>query len=120
MSTSNREILESMFEGRTFKSPSFEYELRSDDFVAEIPQRGERFESREALRAMQEAFGPPPEIQVKEIRGDGDLWVVEAVQTYERSQVFHTCAIVEFRGGKISRETRYYAPALTTEPNHQR
>lgn len=58
--TSNRQILESMFEARAFKSPEFEYELRSDDFVAEIPQTGERFESRDALKAMQESSANHP------------------------------------------------------------
>lgn len=114
-SAGNRQILESMLEGETFKSPEFEYELRSDDFVAEIPQTGERFESREALRAMQEDFDKPPRIQVKEIRGEGDMWVVEALQTYEGQGDFHVCVIVEFDDGKICRETRYYGPPLTTQ-----
>lgn len=108
---SNRRILESMFQGG-FKSPEFEYELRSEDFVAEIPQSGERFESREALRAMQEDFGEPPSIELRQIRGEGDIWVVEAVQTYEDEGDFHVCVIVEFSNGKVSRETRYYGPPL--------
>jgi hypothetical protein len=111
--TSNRQILQSMFEEGAFKSPEFEYELRSEDFVAEIPQTGERLESRDALKTMQESFNEPPNIQLKEIRGEGDIWVVEAVQTYEAGGDFHVCVIVEFSGGKISRETRYYGPPLT-------
>lgn len=113
--SSNRQILESMFEARAFKSPEYEYELRSDDFVAEIPQTGERFESRDALKAMQESFSEPPNIRLKEIRGEGDIWVVEAVQTYGNGGDFHVCVIVEFNGGKISRETRYYGQPLTPE-----
>lgn len=110
----NRQLLESMFEGETFKSPQFEYELRSDDFVAEIPQTGERFEGREALKAMQEGFGTPPAIQLKRISGAGDLWTVEAVQTYKDGSPWHVCVLVEFANGKICRETRYYAPPLET------
>lgn len=113
--TSNRSILESMFEGGGFKSPEFEYELRSDDFVAEIPQTGERFEGRDALRAMQENLGEPPGIQLREIRGEGDTWIVEAIQTYEKEGDFHVCVVVEFEDGRISRETRYYGPPLATE-----
>ena len=113
--TDNRKVLESMFEGGTFKSPEFEYELRTDDFVAEIPQTGERFEGPDALRTMQENFGDPPKVQLKEIRGEGDTWVVEALQTYEGEGDFHVCVIVEFSDGKISRETRYYGPPLVPD-----
>lgn len=111
---SNRTILESLFERGAFTSPAAEYELRSEDFFAEIPQTGERFE-RDALKAMQENFGEPPRIQVKEIRGADDIWIVEAVQTYEKEGDFHVCVIVEFDNGKIRRETRYYGPPLATE-----
>lgn len=113
-SEGNRRILESMFEGNTFKSPEFEYDLRSEDFVAEIPQTGERFEGREALKAMQEGFGEPPAIQLKRISGEGDTWAVEALQTYTDESQWHVCVLVAFTDGKISRETRYYAPPLET------
>lgn len=108
-----RAILESIFAGGTFKSPDEEYELRAEDFLAEIPQTGERWESREALRDMQHGFGAPPAVRVERIRGAGDLWVVETVQTYERDGEHHTCVVIEFDGGKIARETRYYAPSST-------
>jgi hypothetical protein len=114
-SSRNRHVLEKMFGADSFQSPEFEYELRAEDFVAEIPQSGERFESREALRAMQEGFGDPPTIQLKRITGEGDTWVVEAIQTYGDASIFHVCALVEFTDGKISRETRYYAPPLAAD-----
>jgi hypothetical protein len=113
----NRRVLQSMFEDGSFKSPEFEYELRSDDFVAEIPQTGERFNGRDALRAMQQNFGEPPAIQLKQIRGEGDIWIVEALATYKEDGDFHVCAIIEFSDGKISRETRYYGPPLVTNRN---
>ncbi len=114
-SSSHRRTLESMFEGGTFKSPDFEYELRSENFIAEIPQTGERFEGRDVLKAMQESFGASPIIELKDIRGEGDIWVVEALQTYADGSDFHVCVIVEFDEGKIIRETRYYGPPLATE-----
>lgn len=112
---SNRRTLESIFEGDTFKGSDFEYELRTEDFVAEIPQTGERFEGRDVMKAMQDAFGQPPRVQLRDIRGEGDVWVVEALQTYEDDGDFHVCVIVEFEDGKISRETRYYGPPLATD-----
>jgi hypothetical protein len=108
-----RAILESMFAGPTFTSPDEEYTHRADDFRAEIPQTGERWESRDALRDMQRGFGTPPAVRLERIRGQGALWVVEAVQTYERDGEQHTCVVVEFEGDRIARETRYYAPTST-------
>jgi hypothetical protein len=106
-----RAILESLFAGGTFASPDEEYAHRATEFLAEIPQSGERWESREALRDMQRGFGAPPAVRLERIRGTGDLWVVEAVQTYEHHGEQHTCVVIEFAGDKIARETRYYAPA---------
>lgn len=114
MST-NRTILETLFEGDSFRSPDQEYEFRSDDFIAVIPQSGERIESREALRDMQKALGNPPILALKRIVGEGDVWVVEATQTYDDSGTYHVCVIVEFDDGKITRETRYYGAPIKTD-----
>lgn len=111
---SNRETLETLFGAATFTTPEAEYEFRSEDFSAEIPQTGERFESREALRDMQKEFGRPPAIRLKRITGEGDFWAVEAIQTYENGGDYHVCVLVEFNNGKISKETRYYGPPLQT------
>lgn len=108
----NRRTLESMFEGDTFKSPEFEYQHRTVDFVAEMPQSGERIEGRDALRQLQEQFEQPPHVQLIRIRGTDDFWAVEAMQTYEGDGEYHVCILVEFRDGRIARETRYYAPPL--------
>lgn len=114
-----RGVLEAIFKGPTFASPDDEYVHRATEFVAEIPQTGERWESREALREMQRGFGTPPAVRLERIRGQGDLWVVETVQTYEEHGEQSTCIVIEFEGDKISRETRYYAPS-TTPPERAR
>ena len=108
----NREVLETLFGGQTFSTPETEYELRAEDFTAEIPQTGERFDSREALRDMQRGMGKPPRVALKRITGEGDVWVVEAIQTYEDDGDYHVCVLVEFDNGKIAKETRYYGPPL--------
>jgi hypothetical protein len=41
--------------------------------------------------------------------GSGDVWVIEARSDYGGGQVAHVAMIVEFRDGKIWRDTRYYA-----------
>lgn len=85
-----------------------EYAMRHPDFVADMPQSGERFSSREAMRAMQRAFPDPPTITLRQVTGEGDVWVAEATSDYS-GQRFHTVVIFEMRDGLILRETRYYA-----------
>ncbi len=107
----NRRILEGMFgvDGVLLLSPEQEHEARSPDYVMEMPQSGERIVGRDAMRSMQEAFPNPPEAKVRRIVGSGDLFVMEAVSEYPGGGTFHVANVVEFSGGQIIRETRYYA-----------
>jgi hypothetical protein len=73
-----------------------------------MPQSVERFASREALREMQRAFPDPPEISLRRLVGEGDVWVAEATSDYS-GQRFYTVLILEMRADLILRETRYYA-----------
>jgi hypothetical protein len=47
-----------------------------------------------------------------EIRGDGDLWVVELTVTYNHGPKNFGVSIHEFRDGRIARETIYVAEAF--------
>ena len=88
-----------------------EYELRHPDCLIDIPQSGERFD-REGMREMQRNFpGGPPEMRLKRLAGEGDVWVAELESDYgeERGGTFNVCLILELSDGKIKRETRYYA-----------
>ena len=89
-------------------SPEAEYELRHEDYVMEMPQSGERIRGREAMRAFQRAYPNPPTITPRRVVGSGDMWVVEGRSDYGGGQVSHVAMIVEFRDGKIWRDTRYY------------
>ena len=51
----------------------------------------------------------PPEIQLLRVTGSGDVWFAESVIHYPDGTVFHGVSRIEFRDGKIWRETRYYA-----------
>jgi hypothetical protein len=89
--------------------PALEYEARHEDFTVEFPQSGERMD-RDGLRRLQEHFpGGAPEIRVRRLTGAGDVWVGESVIHYTDGTVLHGANIVEFRDGKIWKETRYYA-----------
>jgi hypothetical protein len=85
--------------------PDVEHAMRHPDFVADMPQSGERFASREALREMQRALPDPPKIMLRRVVGEGDVWVAEATSDYS-GQRFHTVLILEMREDLILRETR--------------
>jgi len=89
--------------------PAVEYEARHEDFTVEFPQSGERLD-RDGLRKLQERFpGGAPEIRLRRLSGGGDVWFGESVIRYADGKVAYGVARVEFRDGKIWKETRYYA-----------
>jgi SnoaL-like protein len=93
---------------RTAMDPAVEYQYRHEDYLVEFPQSGERMD-RDGLRAMQEAYpGGPPEIRLRRLVGAGDLWVGESVVEYADGKVLHGVGILEFRDGKMWRDTRYW------------
>lgn len=111
MHQDNRTILESLFAvGPMALSAEAEYELRAEDYVMEMPQSGERIRGRDTMKAMQEAYPAPPGIEIRRIVGGPDVFVVEATSKYPpNDDVYLVADIVEFRAGRIARETRYYA-----------
>jgi hypothetical protein len=89
-------------------SAEAEHDLRTEDYVMEMPQSGERVVGRDSMRAMQQAFPNPPSIQIHRIIGSGDVYVVMGRSDYG-GDVYHVANVVEFRDGRIARETRFYA-----------
>lgn len=102
-------VRELFFERLQHLSPEAEYELRHPEYVMEMPQSGERISGRDRMRAFQEAYPNPPSIQPRRVVGSGDVWVVEGRSDYGDGHISHVANIVEFRDGRIWRETRYYA-----------
>jgi hypothetical protein len=102
-----RELFERL---RTALDPAMEYEERHQDFLLELPQSGERMD-RDGLRRLQKSFPSDmrPEIRLRRVTGGGDVWFAESIIHYADGKVFHGVSRVEFRDGKIWRETRYYA-----------
>lgn len=89
-------------------SAAEEYELRSPDYVMEMPQSGERIRGREAMRSMQEAFPHPPQITLRRVVGAGRVWVVEGINDYGDG-VWHVVVVLELDDdGRIVKDTRYY------------
>ena len=105
----DQQVRETLTELITNLDPEAEYAIRHEDFVADMPQSGERIRGRDNMRALQQAFPPgrTPTFQVRRITGTGDVWTVEATGDYG-GDVYLVVVIFEFRDGKILRETRYY------------
>jgi hypothetical protein len=83
------------------------HEIYHDDAVLEFPQGGERLVGRANLRAMRDAYPTSLTLTTQRIRGSGDLWVAENIITYD-GKPMHTVNIMEFRDGKVVRETIYF------------
>ena len=95
---------------REAMDPGMEYKERHEDYLLEFPQSGERMD-RDGLRKLQEHFpgGVAPRIELRRVTGSGDIWFAESLIHYADGSVFHGVSRVEFRDGKMWRETRYYA-----------
>jgi hypothetical protein len=89
--------------------PTEEYEARHEDFTVEFPQSGERLD-RDGLRRLQTEFpGGAPEIRLRRLTGSGDVWVSETVIRYADGKLVYGSSVIEFRDGKIWRESRHFA-----------
>jgi SnoaL-like protein len=80
-----------------------------DDAVLEFPQSGERFEGVAKFRAWREQYPGKVRLDVREVRGCGDIWVGECGISYDDGPWQPALAILEFRGDGVSRETIYVA-----------
>ena len=86
-----------------------EHEIYHDDTVCEYPQSGEVIYGRRNLQALRSHHpGRPSGFEVRRIVGEGNFWVTEYVITYEAARRY-TVSIMEFRDGKVSHETQYFA-----------
>ncbi|ADB32073.1 conserved hypothetical protein [Kribbella flavida DSM 17836] len=109
MTDRNRELLERLWptDGQLALSAQAEHELRTEDYTMEMPQSGERVVGRDRMRAMQEQYPNPPSIEIQRIVGAGDHFVVLGRSDYG-GDVYYVANVVEFRDGRIARETRIY------------
>jgi ketosteroid isomerase-like protein len=86
-----------------------EHEIYDDDVILEYPQSGERIRGQHNVQAQRSSHPDRPSgFVVRRVIGAGDLWVSECVITYD-GRPFNTVSIMEFRAGKVVRETQYFA-----------
>ena len=86
-----------------------EHDIYADDAICDYPQSGERILGRSNLQALRSHHpGKPSGFNIKRILGQGDLWITEYNITYQGQSVY-TVSIMEFRNGKVTHETQYFA-----------
>ena len=85
-----------------------EHEIYRDDAVLEYPQSGERIRGRLNVQYARAAQPNRKRFTVRRITGAGALWVTEYILTYD-GRPSYTVSIMEFLGGKVARETQYFA-----------
>jgi SnoaL-like domain len=100
-------MLEQQFEHAS--DPERSHEMYLEDAVLEFPQSGERFERVENFREWRSQYPADTKFEFGEVRGAGDLWVVELTVTYDQGPTNFGVSILEFRDGRIARETIYVA-----------
>jgi hypothetical protein len=87
-------------------------EFAADDFYQEWPQSGERI-NRENSKKLSEQYseqtGTSPKFELQNIREAGDLAVIEGVIDYGNGVPVRYVGLAEFRDGKVSRVTEYFA-----------
>ena len=89
-----------------------EHEIYHDEVVCEYPQSGEIIHGRRNLQALRSHHqGRPSDFTVRRIVGEGDLWVTEYQINYGGKRSF-TVSVMEFRDGKVSHETQYFADSF--------
>ena len=86
-------------------------EIYHDDAVLEFPQSGERFEGVANFTEWRRQYPADVTLEMRDLRGQGDLWVVEGSISYDGGPSQPAVNILEFRGDKVARETIY-----VTEP----
>ncbi|MGF6771483.1 ketosteroid isomerase-like protein [Paraburkholderia sp. GAS199] len=86
-----------------------EHAIYDEDAVCDYPQSGERIVGRKNLQALRGHHPDRPSgFDVRRMQGEGDLWVTEYTITYGGRPAL-TVSIMEFRNGKVVRETQYFS-----------
>jgi SnoaL-like protein len=112
MANDNRATLEGMIDGMFRGDWEAVGAAMADDAVVDYPQSGEQFVGRQAcLNVYRNYPGGSPRYELQRITGGPDVFTIEARGDYS-GELVYLASIVEFRDGKISRQTDYFASAF--------
>jgi hypothetical protein len=93
-----------------------EHQIYREDAVLEYPQSGERIRGRDNIQASRFAQPSRKRFTVRRILGAADLWITELVIAYD-ARPSYTVSIMEFKDGKVARETQYFADPFEPGPS---
>src|SRR6478672_5105112 len=94
-----------------------EHQIYREDAVLEYPQSAERIRGRRNIQASRVAQPSKKRFTVRRILGASDLWVTEFILTYDGQPSY---GIMEFKDGKVARETQYFGDAFEPGPSRAR
>jgi len=93
-----------------------EHQIYRQDALLESPQSGERIRGRRNIQASRFAQPSRKRFAVRRILGGADLWITEFVITYD-AQPSYRASIMEFKDGKVARETQYFGDPFEPGPS---
>ena len=96
-----------------------EHQIYREDAVLEYPQSGERIRGRRNIQTTRSLQPSRKRFKVRRVVGTGDLWVTEYVILYD-GKPSYTVSIMEFKDGKVARETQYFGEAFAPGPSRAR
>jgi SnoaL-like domain len=93
-----------------------EHEIYHEDAALDYPQSGERIRGRHNIQESRFVQPNKKRFTVRRIIGGGDLWVTEFVLSYDGAPSY-VVSIMEFREGKVVKETQYFADPFEPGPS---
>ena len=88
------------------------HELYHEDAILEFPQSGERFVGLASFLTWRKQYPASVDYRIRRITGEGELWVIELLVSYNGSPPMFGVSIIRFRGDRIARESIYVAEAF--------
>ena len=82
-------------------------EIYTEDAVLELPQSGQTISGQEKIGKYR-ATKEEKIVRIERVRGRADLWITEYLRI-QNWRLHNIISIMEFRDGKVIRETEYYA-----------
>jgi hypothetical protein len=93
-----------------------EHEIYREDAVLDYPQSGERIRGRRHIQESRYLQPNKKRFTIRRIIGSGELWVTEFILAYDGVPSY-AVSVMEFRGGKVARETQYFADRFDPAPS---
>lgn len=108
MSAANRQLVERLMSGLNAENSGIIEEIYAADAEVDWPQFGIRIIGAADRRKAFETLEIKPDVHPRRIYGEGNVWVIEAMLSYDGHDV-HSISVLEIQAGQIVRETSYWS-----------